>query len=128
MAKKKTNLLSPLAPTTSKANLFCKRSHLTNEASVEKWFVDPLLQHLGFGADDQRVKTSIRELKIGKGSKSSLYKPDYIIHSNGFPILVIDAKAPNENVDDWVRQCRSYCHELNLMYEHNWASTVSEIS
>ena len=100
-------------------NLFCKRSALTNEASVEKWFIDPLLTHLGYGADDQLVKTSIQELAIGKGSKSSLYKPDYILMSGGFPIIVIDAKAPGEDINDWVRQCRSYCLELNQMYEHN---------
>ncbi|HZS27529.1 MAG TPA: N-6 DNA methylase [Candidatus Angelobacter sp.] len=100
-------------------NLFCKRSNFTNEATVEKWFLDPLIAYLGFGADDQRLKTSIGELKIGKGSKSSLYKPDYIIEAGGFPVLIIDAKSPNEDIDDWVWQCRSYCLELNQMYEHN---------
>jgi type I restriction enzyme M protein len=100
-------------------NLFCSRVHLTNEASVEKLFVDRLLEHLGFGDEDLRVKTSIQELKIGSGSSSSLYKPDYIIVANGFPAIVIDAKAPAENIDEWVKQCRSYCLELNTMYEHN---------
>jgi len=101
------------------SNLFCKRTNLTNEASVENWFVDKLLSHLGFDADDQLLKTSIRELKVGRGSSSSLYKPDYIIIVKGFPILVIDAKAPSENLDNWVSQCSSYCLELNRLYEHN---------
>jgi type I restriction enzyme M protein len=99
--------------------MLCKRSNLTNEASVEKWFIDPLLVALGFNADDQLLKTSIRELKIGKGSGASLYKPDYIITAGGFPVLVIDAKSPDENLDNWAQQGRSYCLELNQMYEHN---------
>jgi type I restriction enzyme M protein len=115
------SLLPPTPKDGSPAdkNLFCKRSNLTNEATVEKWFVDPLLAYLGFGAEDQRLKTSIGELKIGKGSKSSLYKPDYIIEAGSFPVLIIDAKAPSEDIEDWVWQCRSYCLELNQMYEHN---------
>lgn len=100
-------------------NLFCRRAHLTNEASVEKLFVDRLLDHLGYGDADLLVKTSIRELKVGTGSGSSLYKPDYIVSASGFPAIVIDAKAPNEDIDKWVKQCRSYCLELNTMYEHN---------
>jgi len=101
------------------SNLFCKRSSLTNEASVETWFLNKFLDHLGFSADDIRLKTSIQELKVGQGSRSSLYKPDYVIVLNGFPTLVIDAKSPDENIDDWVTQCGSYCLEMNKLYEHN---------
>jgi type I restriction enzyme M protein len=100
-------------------NLFCRLSYLTNEASVEKLFVDRLIDHLGYGDADLVVKTSIRELKIGAGSGSSLYKPDYIISANGFPAIVIDAKSPDEDLQRWVKQCRSYCLELNTMFEHN---------
>jgi len=103
----------------SQQNLFCRRGHLTNEASVEKLFVDRLLDHLGHGDADLLVKTSIRELKVGTGSGSSLYKPDYIVSASGFPALVIDAKSPDEDIDRWVKQCRSYCLELNTMFEHN---------
>jgi hypothetical protein len=51
----------------AETNLFSKRSTLSNEASVENWFVDPLLAHLGFQPEDQLLKTSIRELKVGRG-------------------------------------------------------------
>jgi type I restriction enzyme M protein len=56
---------------------------------------------------------------VGRGSSSSLYKPDYIIVVNAFPTLVIDAKAPHEDLKKWVSQCGSYCLELNKQYEHN---------
>jgi type I restriction enzyme M protein len=100
-------------------NLFCKLANLTNEASVEKLFIDRLLEHLGFGDADLLVKTSIRELKVGTGSGSSLYKPDYIVSAGNFPALVVDAKSPEQDIDKWVKQCRSYCLELNTMFEHN---------
>jgi type I restriction enzyme M protein len=36
-----------------------------------------------------------------------------------FPTLVIDAKAPDEDVGDWVPQCASYSLEINRQFEHN---------
>jgi len=96
--------------------MFCKRSDLTNEASVETWFVSKLLAHLGYLPEDIRLKTSLKEYKVGKGSKSALYKPDYVIIVSKFPSLIIDAKATDENIDDWTPQCSSYCLELNKEY------------
>lgn len=100
-------------------NLFCKRSDLKNEADVETWFLNKLLAHLSYDPEDINLKTSLKEYKIGKGSKSSFYKPDYVIVVDKFPILVIDAKSPDENIENWTSQCSSYCLELNKGYEHN---------
>ena len=100
-------------------NLFCSRSNLTNEASVETWFVDPLLKYLSFSANDINLKTSLKEYKIGKGSKSLWYKPDYAVLANKFPTLIIDAKHPDEDIADWVQQCASYCLEINRSFEHH---------
>jgi type I restriction enzyme M protein len=97
-------------------NLFCRLSDLTNEASVEAWFISKLLDHLGYAPEDIKLKTSLKEFKVGKGSKSEFYKPDYIVQINGFPVLVIDAKNPSENIEDWTAQCSSYCLELNKEY------------
>ena len=100
-------------------NDFCRRSSLTNEASVENWFVDKLVTYLGFKEEDILIKTSIREFKVGQGSRSSLYKPDYVLLVNGFPTVVLDAKHPEESIDHWTSQCSSYCLELNKLYEYN---------
>ena len=100
-------------------NLFCSRSNFSNEASVETWFVDPLLKKCGFGAKDIRLKQSLVKYKIGKGSKSLLYKPDYVVLANRFPTLVIDAKSPTEDINEWVQQCTSYCLEINRSFQHN---------
>ena len=100
-------------------NDFCSRSNFSNEASVETWFVDPLLKKLGFGAEDINLKTSLSEYRLGKGSKAFWYKPDYAVLANRFPTLIIDAKRPTEDINDWVQQCASYCLEINRSYEHH---------
>lgn len=96
-----------------------KLKDLANEAAVESRFVDPLLEALGFESDDIKLKTSINEFAIGKGHKSVLYKPDYILSVKGVPVAVIDAKNPNEHIDEWEHQCSSYCLELNKLYDYN---------
>src|SRR4051794_13285350 len=48
-------------------NQFCDSKTLKNEASVEKNFVDRFLTDLGYGDDDIRPKTCLKEIKIGKG-------------------------------------------------------------
>lgn len=100
-------------------NLFCSRSNLNNEASVETWFVDQLLKYMGFAPEDINLKTSLKEYKIGKGSKALWYKPDYAVLANKFPTLIIDAKNPDEDIANWVQQCASYCLEINRTYEHH---------
>ena len=100
-------------------NILCEQSNLSNEASVETWFVDPLLNLLFYQASDIKLKTSIQEFRVGLGRKSVNYKPDYILLIKGFPTVVIDAKSPTENIDNWISQCSSYCLELNRSYLHN---------
>jgi type I restriction enzyme M protein len=100
-------------------NKFCDLADLTNEASVETWLVDRLLADLKFQPSDIRLKTSLKEMKVGKGSKSALYKPDYVIQVNETPTLVIDAKSPDECIDEFTYQCSSYCLELNKAFDYN---------
>lgn len=100
-------------------NLFCTKSRLGNEADVEAWFLLKLLDHLGYNEDEIRLKESLKEHKIGKGSKSEYYRPDFLIFSNGFPSLVIDAKHPKEKIENWTHQCSSYSLEINKEFEHN---------
>jgi len=104
---------------TEITNIFCSISELTNEASVEARFINPLLEALGYSPKDIALKTAIGEFKVGKGSKSSLYKPDYIIMTAGIPSVIIEAKSPVEDIEDWESQCSSYCLELNKCYDYN---------
>ncbi len=95
-------------------NLFCEKSVLGNEASVEQFFVNRLLTWLGY--DDSRIlpKTSIKEITIAKGSKKLKYKPDYIVlGATKKPRWISDAKGTGEDLQDWVEQCASYCLNIN---------------
>lgn len=56
---------------------FCRKSNPTNGASVETWFIDKLLGYFGYLPEDIKLKTSLKEFKVGKGSISEYYKPDY---------------------------------------------------
>jgi type I restriction enzyme M protein len=100
-------------------NMFCDTECISNEASVEAWFVNPLLTYLGYDRTDLRLKTRIQEFRVGKGRKSVNYKPDYIAMVGKMPVLVVDAKHPGESIDKWTEQCSSYCLELNKSFETN---------
>ena len=100
-------------------NLFCEKKHLKNEASVERCFVNRLLKYLGYEDEDIQTKESIGKIKIGTGSKISHYKPDYVVSINNTPVLVIDAKSPDEDLNNWTHQCVSYCIEINRKFHNN---------
>lgn len=100
-------------------NLFCTMSELKNEAAVESYFLDRLLNYLGYADEDISHKESISEYAVGKGSKKALYKPDYVVKSSGIPTIVVDAKSPKENINDWELQCSSYCLEINKEFDYN---------
>lgn len=98
-------------------NLFCELKDLKNEASVESLFVDRLLKALDY--PDSRVtrKESISEITIGKGRKKENYKPDYVLlDSAGEPIIVLDAKSPDEKPERYHYQVSSYALNINQKY------------
>jgi type I restriction enzyme M protein len=96
-----------------KKNIYCERTVLTNEASVETFFVNRMLCDLGYKDSNIKTKNSIETFLLSKGSKKVNYKPDYILLSNGKPVLIIDAKSIAENIDDWKEQCAHYCLIMN---------------
>ena len=105
-----------LASLCQMRNILCNLSDLSNEASVETWFVNPFLENLGYVASDIKLKTSIDSIRVGQGRRKVPYKPDYILSVDGLPVVVIDAKSPDENIDNWVSQCSSYCLEINRLF------------
>jgi type I restriction enzyme M protein len=68
---------------------------------------------LGYKDKNIKPKESIEKFSFSLGVKKVHYKPDYIIVSGKTPLLVIDAKAPNENIIDHVEQCAHYSLILN---------------
>lgn len=97
-------------------NKFCELKVLTNESSVEQFFVIKLLKDLEYRDKDIKTKQSIQSLAIGKGSKKELYKPDYVCFVKNKPRLIVDAKDPNLNVDDFLYQVSGYALALNQKY------------
>lgn len=92
---------------------------LSNESSVEQFFVNRLLTDLGYADAQIRPKASLEELKISKGRKSEKWRPDYALTFGGKVRWICEAKAVNENLDDWIGQSQSYCLVLNSQQDDN---------
>lgn len=94
-------------------NKYCQLGSLSNESSVEQFFMIRLLTDLGYNDAEIKTKESIEKLIIGAGRKKEPYRPDYVCFVRGKPRLVIDAKAVNEDIDKYIHQCSGYSLALN---------------
>lgn len=102
---------------TKMKNLFCNKKDLRNEACVEALFVDRLLKALNYPDNRIRRKESIEQITVGKGRRKESYKPDYVLlDSTATPIIVIDAKSPNEKPENYHYQVSAYALYLNQKY------------
>lgn len=95
-----------------------------SESDVEQKFVQKLLVldnpiGLGYSDSDFRTKADIRKLTIDKGNNKKLYYPDYAIIIDGLPAVIIEAKAPGEDLSEAIRQARLYATEINAAYPRN---------
>lgn len=99
-----------------RSNKFCRSTDLTNEASVESFFVLRLLADLGY--DDREIlpKKSLQELRIPRGSKTELYKPDYVLVGRKKPRWLIDAKSTDERIEQYTYQCAGYALQINRQH------------
>lgn len=98
---------------------------LNNESDVEQKFVLPFLVNpepigLGLRASDFWTKVNIRRLLIDKGSKKKLYYPDYAVVIDGLPFVIIEAKAPGEDLEEAAREGRLYATEINAVYPRDF--------
>jgi type I restriction enzyme M protein len=92
-------------------NKYCALSALRNESDVEQFFILPLLADLGYSPDYIETKASIREVTVGKGKKKKSYVPDYLVYtarSKVKPVLIVDAKHPNESAEVGVNDAQLY--------------------
>jgi type I restriction enzyme M protein len=98
------------------SNQYCDSTDLSNEASVESFFVSRLLDDLGYEDKEIKPKRSIDELYVARGRSRELYKPDYLIVAGKRPRWLIDAKSTNEDVEDYTYQGAGYALALNREY------------
>lgn len=92
-------------------NKYCALASLKNESDVEQFFILPLLVDLGYSSDYLETKASIQKEMVGKGKKRKQYFPDYLAYSlkgKGKPVLIIDAKHPDEAAEDGVEDSQLY--------------------
>ncbi|MFI5059476.1 MAG: hypothetical protein ACHQLQ_14990 [Candidatus Acidiferrales bacterium] len=97
----------------SRTNLYCRLEDLSNEASVETFFISRLLKDLGYKDSQIQPKKSLESLTVARGHKREKYKPDYALTVKRAPRCIIDAKGIEENLDEWIEQCSGYCLALN---------------
>ena len=104
---------------------------IDNESDVEQKFILPFLTEsppfgLGYDASDFKTKSEIRSFEIEKGTSKKLYFPDYIIVLHGLPVLVIEAKHPNDTtLPEALREARLYATQLN-QYSHRVSIPAQE--
>ncbi len=92
-------------------NKFCKKEVLKNESDVEQFFLIRLLQDLGYSDKNIITKGKLKDYKVGKGKKKKSYIPDYAVcldAKGNKPVLVIDAKHPEQNCLDGVEDAQLY--------------------
>ena len=102
-------------------SLFCKLNDLHNESDVEQKLIWPLLTTaqptgLSYAPAEIYTKADIRFLKIDKGKAEKLYRPDYLIVISGFPLVVVEAKHPDEDLAEALREARLYAAVLNAQH------------
>jgi hypothetical protein len=104
--------------------MFCALSDLRTESDVEQKLIYPMLTGAfplgcGFVAADIFTKENVRHFDIDKGRTGKIYRPDYILVLNGLPVAAIEAKKPDEDVDEGLREARLYATEINAIYPSN---------
>jgi hypothetical protein len=97
---------------------------LVNESDVEQKVVIPLLTNaepdgLGYSYIHYQTKNSLKKLNIDKRNSSKVYYPDYVILIEGLPLIVIEVKKLNEDLQEAYREARLYALEINSFYKSN---------
>lgn len=98
------------------------QENLTSESDVEQKVIYPLLTGkspvgLEYNEIEIQTKPNLRKIKIEKGLKQKHYIPDFLISLRGLPLLIVEAKRPNEDLDEAYREACLYAGEINKWYE-----------
>ncbi|MCL5093948.1 MAG: N-6 DNA methylase [Patescibacteria group bacterium] len=94
-------------------NKFCEKSILRNESDVEQFFVARLLKDLRYKDTNILTKHAIPAYVIGKGQKRQSHIPDYQLRIGKTPVLIIEAKHPEEATDKYTTEAQDYATVVN---------------
>lgn len=75
--------------------------------------ISPLLENLGYSEKNKKEIEHEKQIQIGRGK---YVRPDIVINIKGTPVLVLDAKNPDENLELYERQIISYALLLRTPY------------
>jgi hypothetical protein len=98
-------------------------SEFRTESDVEQKLVYPFLVHPSFmdiPAEWIRTKEYMEPTEIDKGAGKRVgYIPDYSIWRSGFPLVIVEAKRPDEPIQKAVREAHLYASRINNRYPPN---------
>ncbi len=94
-------------------NKFCEKSVLRNESDVEQFFVARLLKDLGWKDTNILTKHAIPAYEFGKGAKKKKHIPDYQLQYGKTPLLIVEAKHPEEPLDKYLSEAQDYATVVN---------------
>lgn len=105
--------------------LYCELDSMISESDVEQKFLYPFLHcdaPMGLGYSDSEILTKhiLKKVEIDKGKKRHYYFPDYVVSLRGLPVMVVEAKAPKEMLEDGYYEARLYALELNSAFTHGF--------
>jgi GTPase SAR1 family protein len=96
---------------------------LKTESDVEQKLLYPFLCHpsyIGMPPEWVRTKEYMEPTQIDKSAgKRAGYIPDYSVWLGGFPLIIVEAKSPEETVEKALREARLYAGEINKRYPPN---------
>ncbi|HVB57925.1 MAG TPA: type I restriction enzyme HsdR N-terminal domain-containing protein [Candidatus Acidoferrales bacterium] len=97
--------------------------NLTTESDVEQKVIMPVLTggiYLEIPMDRIRTKSYLAPVALDKAAgRQSGYYPDYTVWMRGFPLLVVEAKAPDVPTEVGYREASLYARHLNQAYPTN---------
>ena len=99
------------------ANKYCESTALSNEASVEIFFTNRLITDLGYTDAEIKPKTAIDAVRVPRGHKRELYKPDYLLVCAGQPRWLVEVKATDERIEDFTYQGAGYALQINRRHK-----------
>lgn len=94
-------------------NKFCEKAALRNESDVEQFFMARLLKDLGWKDSNILTKHAIPAYEFGKGSKKKKHIPDYQLQSGKTPLLIVEAKHPEEPIGKYLSEAQDYAIVVN---------------
>jgi type I restriction enzyme M protein len=97
-------------------NKFGELNHLRNESDVEQFFIIKLIHDLGFKQENVFTKKSLPAFRVGKGARKKYVIPDYQLNEGKSPRIIIEAKAPDVNLNESVIEAQEYAMAVNRNY------------